>query len=196
MGDYVVYVHQNKTDGKRYIGITNNPGRRWCNKGKYYQGCPHFFNAIQRYGWDSFTHEIIESGLTLDEANEREQFYIAKYRTTDKRYGYNATIGGNRAPTMLGKNHSEETKRKIGESQRGRKHSEDQNRRHSECMTGKMVGSKNRTSRAVRCINTGEVFESQRIAAREKGVQQAKICLCCQGKRSHTHGLKWEYVEA
>ena len=196
MGNYVVYVHQNKTNGKRYIGITNNTSKRWYGKGKHYEGCPYFFNAIQKYGWDNFTHEIIERGLSIEEANEREQFYIAKYRSTEKEHGYNITTGGNCAPTMLGKHHSEETKRKMREAALGRVIPEEQRRKHSEAMKGKLVGKKNHMSKAVRCVTTGEVFESQQIAAREKGVQQAKICLCCQGKRNLTHGLKWEYVEA
>ena len=196
MGNYVVYVHQNKTNGKRYIGITNNTSKRWYGKGKHYEGCPHFFNAIQKYGWDNFTHEIIEEGLTSEEANEREQFYIEKYRTTDKEYGYNIQPGGGSYSNMLGKHHSEETKQKMREAALGRKVSEEQRRKHSETMKGLLVGSKNHKSKAVRCVNTGEVFESQRLAAQAKGVEQSKICLCCQGKRSHTHGLKWEYVEA
>lgn len=196
MGDYVVYVHQNKTNGKRYIGITNNTVKRWYGKGKHYDGCPRFFNAIQKYGWDNFQHEVIERGLTLEEANDRERFYIAKYRTTDKRYGYNITDGGSNAPTMQGKHHSEETKAKMRKAALGRVIPEEQRKRQSEAMKGKLVGEKNHKSKAVRCVTTGEVFESQQIAARVKGVLQSKICLCCQGKRSHTHGLKWEYVEA
>ena len=196
MSDYVVYVHQNKVNGKRYIGITNNTVKRWCGKGKHYEGCPHFFNAIQKYGWDNFTHEVIERGLTLEEANERERFYIAKYKSTEKAHGYNITTGGDHAPTMLGKHHSEETKAKMRKAALGRVISVEQRKRHSEAMKGKLVGEKNHMSKAVRCVTTGEVFESQQIAARVKGVQQSKICLCCQGKRSHTHGLKWEYVEA
>lgn len=195
-GKYVVYVHRNKANGKRYIGITNNTSKRWYGNGKHYDGCPRFFNAIKKYGWDSFTHEIIESGLTLEEASQRERYYIAKYRTTEKTNGYNVTEGGQNAPTMLGKHHSEETKQKMRQAALGRRVSEEQKRKHSEYMKGKLVGAKNHKSKAVRCVTTGEVFESQRIAAQKKGVQQAKICLCCQGKRSHTHGLKWEYVEA
>lgn len=124
-----------------------------------------------------------------------EQYYIAKYKTCDKEYGYNLTRGGQNAPTMLGKHHSEETKQKIRNSNRGKKHSEEQNRKHSEYMTGLMVGSRNHKSRAVRCINTGEVYESMRIAAQAKGVLQPKIWKCCNGEASHTHGLRWEYAE-
>lgn len=98
-------------------------------------------------------------------------------------------------PSMLGKHHTVETRRKMRMKALGRVISESQKRHHSEVMTGKMVGILNHRSKAVRCINTGEIFETQRMAAKAKGVDQSKISLCCQGKRTHTHGLKWEYAD-
>lgn len=196
MGDYVVYVHQNKINGKRYVGITNNTSKRWYGKGKHYDGCPYFYSAIQKYGWDNFAHEVIVRGLTLAEASEMEQYYIAKYKTYDKEYGYNLTRGGQNAPTMLGKHHSEETRQKMRESALGRVISAEQRQKHSKWMSENMVGNRNPKSRAVRCLNTGEVFESQRIAAQVKGVLQSKIWKCCNGEASHTHGLRWEYADA
>lgn len=194
MDNYVVYIHQNKLNGKRYIGITNNTSKRWYGNGKKYENCPRFHSAIKKYGWDNFYHVVIVSGLTLDEANVLEQFYIHKYRTCEKDFGYNLQRGGHFVPTMLGKHHSEETKEKMRRSALGRVISEEQKKHHSEVMKGKLVGEKNHMSVAVRCINTGEVFESQQIAAKAKGVLQSKISLCCQGKRNHVHGLMWEYV--
>ena len=195
MGDYVVYIHQNKINGKRYIGITNNTSKRWYGKGKKYENCPCFNSAIKKYGWDNFYHVVIVSGLTLEEANLLEQFYIREYRTTEKVYGYNIQSGGHFVPTMLGKHHSEETRKKMRESALGREISVEQRQSHSKWMSENFCGSQNPKSRAVRCINTGEVFESQRIAAEKKGVLQSKIWKCCNGQASHTHGLKWEYVK-
>ena len=195
MGDYVVYIHQNKINGKRYIGITNNIIKRWYGNGKKYENCPVFNSAIKKYGWDNFHHVVIVSGLSLEEANLLEQFYIKEYRTCEKRFGYNVQPGGHFVPSMLGKRHNEGTKQKMSEAHKGKTHSEKQNKQHSEYMTGLLVGSRNGKSRAVRCITTGEVFESQGLAAKSKGVLQSKIALCCQGKRTHTPGLKWEYIE-
>lgn len=193
MGDYVVYIHQNKINGKRYIGITNNTSKRWYGNGKKYENCPVFYSAIKKYSWENFYHVVIVSGLSLEEANLLEQFYIKEYKTCDRKHGYNMQPGGHFVPTMLGKCHSEEAKRKMSESHKGKKISEKQKKQHSEYMTGLLIGNRNGKSRAVRCITTGEVFESQRIAAQTKGVLQSKIWNCCNGKAAHVHGLKWEY---
>lgn len=194
MNNYCVYVHHNNINGKRYVGITNDIKKRWYGNGKAYAVCKHFANAIKKYGWHNFTHYILEDNLTLDQANELEQIYIERYKTLDREYGYNIQPGGHCVPSMRGKHHSEETKRKMREKALGRVIPEEQKKHHSEVMKGKMVGAKNHKSTAVICLNTGEVFETQRAAAEAKGVLQSKISLCCQGKSSHTHGYKWEYA--
>lgn len=194
MGEYVLYMHRNKTNGKRYIGITNNVARRWSGQGNRYDHSPRFYNAIQKYGWDGFTHEIILDGLTLEEANRYEIEYIARYQTQDKSKGYNIAPGGDYIPSTLGRHHSEETKKKISEKARGRVKTAEECRHHSEVMKGRHRGSEHPRSKAVRCITTGEVFESQHLAAEAKKVRQGAISQCCLGHVKHTHGLQWEYV--
>lgn len=133
---YTVYCHTSPS-GKRYIGITSNHrlNDRWRG-GKGYRVNIHFDNAIKKYGWDNFSHEILESGLTREEACEREKYYIALYDSTDPTKGYNVSLGGGA--------HSEETKRKIGDAQRGEKnywhthkHTEEYCKRMSESCKGK-----------------------------------------------------------
>ena len=76
--NYIVYVHTNNTNGKRYVGITSqNPTRRW-RKGNGYIENEHFYRAIQRYGWDNFTHEIVKTNLTKDDACALEKALISK----------------------------------------------------------------------------------------------------------------------
>lgn len=182
MGEYMVYIHQNKINGKRYVGITNNTSKRWYGKGKKYENCPRFNSAIKKYGWDNFYHVVIVKGLSLDEANVLEQYFIHEYRTCDKAYGYNMTRGGHFVPTMLGKHHSEETRRKMRESALGRTISDEQRKHHSEVMKGKLVGNRNHMSKAVRCINTGEIFESQQMAAKPKELDNQKSACVVKAK--------------
>lgn len=91
---YCVYVHINKVNGKRYYGITCQlPQERW-KRGSSYKGQPKFYNAIVKYGWDNFEHNVVQSGLSKIEAAELEVALIAEFRTTENAYGYNVSIGG------------------------------------------------------------------------------------------------------
>ena len=48
---------------KYYIGITSQAvNKRWKN-GKGYKSSPYFYNAIQKYGWNNFEHNILFTDL-------------------------------------------------------------------------------------------------------------------------------------
>lgn len=116
MRTYTVYKHTSPS-GKVYIGITNQPdiNRRWQN-GSGYRNQKRFYRAIQKYGWSNMKHEILQNGLSKEEAERMEIALIKQYRANDQQYGYNIENGGNCLGT-----HSEETRKKIGDSQRGEK---------------------------------------------------------------------------
>lgn len=90
---YCVYKHTSPS-GKVYIGITRqNPLVRWCN-GFGYRGQSYFFKSILKYGWDNFTHEILFTGLTKEEACQREIELIDLYKSNQREFGYNISSGG------------------------------------------------------------------------------------------------------
>ena len=103
---FCVYMHTNKINGKRYIGITSQrPEARWGVDGSRYlyeddRTRSAFAEAIQKYGWEDFIHEILYEDLTELEAKRLEQELIVKYRTyvgfVDCQ-GYNMTLGGDGA---------------------------------------------------------------------------------------------------
>ena len=95
MKEFYIYCHINKINNKKYIGQTcQKPKKRW-NYGRGYINCPRFYSAIQHYGWDNFEHLILESGLTFEEADIKEKYYISLYQTQNPEKGYNMTSGGN-----------------------------------------------------------------------------------------------------
>lgn len=99
---WFVYMHVNKTNGKRYVGIATNPERRWGNDGsgylqKHKDGTwrhPAFGPAVKKYGWDGFDHLIVLSNVDETEAKYAERYLIKWYQTNDGKHGYNLTGGG------------------------------------------------------------------------------------------------------
>lgn len=103
---YTVYMHINKINGKRYIGITcNKPEDRWGSEGAgYLRKQPNgkysqqlFARAILKYSWENFETIILFEGLTEEDAKAKEIELIAFYHTYIKDplcWGYNDTLGG------------------------------------------------------------------------------------------------------
>lgn len=98
--NWTVYIHiapkemTNKENDMYYVGITSQiPQKRWAN-GKGYKKNIHFWNAIQKYGWDNMEHEIVASNLTKSEACEFEKVLIKNLHSNKVQYGYNKTVGG------------------------------------------------------------------------------------------------------
>lgn len=102
---YRHWIINDKGIEKSYIGQTrqNNVELRWGINGSGYKPQNNkeytkFWNAICKYGWDSFNHDILEvvENETIEklvkELNKLEKQYIKNY---DSYYnGYNSTIGG------------------------------------------------------------------------------------------------------
>lgn len=128
---FTVYMHRNKINDKKYIGITSQrPENRWGKGNGYYRN-KHFYNSIQKYGWDNFDHIIIAQELSKEEAVKMEKELILKYETTNRDKGYNIGLGGEGVESL-----SEETKEKIRQSHLGTKLSEETKRKISESRKG------------------------------------------------------------
>lgn len=96
---YLVYKHTSPSN-KVYIGITKQTAEgRWKN-GFGYQSSPHFWNAIQKYGWDAIEHEVLFDGLTEEDACKLEQQLIKDYDSINPLYGYNQKSGGQLGSSM------------------------------------------------------------------------------------------------
>ena len=121
MQKYTVYKHTTPND-KVYIGITCRLKQRWSRNGFYYTG-QYFGKAILKYGWDNIKHEILYSGLTKEEACQKEIELIARYKSNNPEFGYNVAPGGE-IPWNTGKigifHHSEDTRKKMSESHAGK----------------------------------------------------------------------------
>lgn len=140
---YTIYKYTNKTNGKVYIGQTSQTlEERAQHNGRNYKSCTRFYNAIQKYGWESFEPEILEVVYTQEESWEREAYYINLYMSFDEEYGYNMCKNTLEGPCESGRKIiSEKAKERYSDPTNnpmyGKKHSEESKRKQSEIKRGK-----------------------------------------------------------
>lgn len=127
----IIYLITNLVNGKVYVGQTNRTLRtRWYN---------HKYDAIQRnedfpicrairkYGPENFTIVELATCETREWSDYFERVWILLYDSRNDKVGYNIREGGNSSAmpastkealraSRLGKTHSEETKKLIGEA--------------------------------------------------------------------------------
>ena len=151
---YRIYKHTSP-NRKVYIGVTReeNLNRRWQN-GKGYESCPLFWNAIQKYGWDNFTHEVIEEDVPIEQINERESYWIAFYKSNNRDFGYNIEEGGHAHRTF-----SDETRKKISDALKGRTKTPEHREKLRQANLGKVMSdeSKAKISEAIK----GRVYSEE-----------------------------------
>lgn len=101
MNNFKVYSRYNTKTKKYYIGITSKTleeragvnGKRYLmvnEKGTYKH--PKLALAILKYGWSSFTSNILYENLSLNTAKDLEKTLISKYDSYNN--GYNSSPGG------------------------------------------------------------------------------------------------------
>ena len=132
---YKIYCHL-FPNGKRYIGITKTSLERRFDNGNSYKTCPLIDRAIKKYGWENIEHFVLDTADTKSEAEEKERFYIAKYRTTETEFGYNVLPGGNVANNIP----TEEMRYKLGNGWRGKHHTPEQCEKIRNAMMGQRAG--------------------------------------------------------
>ena len=157
--------------GKVYIGIAKDVKHRWRSCGKGYKGSTLIWYAIQKYGWDNFSHEILADSLTREEASQLEKETIAKYNSTDPAYGYNLTNGGYDGVQ------SEETREKKSASLMGHSVSDD-------------VKDALRTYHSIKviCLDDMVIYENAKAAGDAVGVSSTCVNKVCNGKAASAGG--------
>ena len=194
-----VYVHQNKINGKMYIGITSvSLNKRFERNGTGYRNHNiKFWRAIQKYGWGNFEHILIASNLTEKEANNMEALLINKLDTIHN--GYNCREGGKAGKL------SDETKQIIKEKRAKQVINYDAVMRAAEKNKGikrteefkKAVKEAKRPfMKKVLCIETEEMFESITAASKSLNMTKSFVSQVCNRVVSSAHGYHLCFVDS
>lgn len=180
----LIYKITNIINNKIYIGQTKNTlkerKREYYNEYKWDTRNRPIILAMRKYGIENFIWSIVEDNIfTSQELDEKERYYIKKFKSLCSQNGYNIELGGN----STGK-HSEETKKKISESQLGEKNH----------MYGKR-GSQNVTSKPIIDLTTDKIYKSAMLAAEDLKLNFSHICASARGTRGSTGGHVFRYLD-
>lgn len=158
-----IYQIKNNINNKVYIGQSCDIYTRWqhhlgrLNAGKHHS--EHLQKSWDKYGSNNFSFEILEK-CDPEQIDDRERFYIEKYNSTNSKFGYNLESGGS-----LYKTHSNETRKKISEGNKGKICSEESKKRMSEAQKIAQKGKKlsDETKQKIGVALKGRVYSQETI---------------------------------
>ena len=177
---YKVYMHITPNN-KKYVGITKTSlNRRWSN-GNHYK-TQLFYRAIKKYGWENIKHVVLYDNLTEKQAKEKEKELIAKYKTTNPRFGYNQTDGGDarKSPSL-------KTRLKLSKSLIGKNKQSEFKQPPKEIV--------HRCGKPVICLETQIIFPRIKDASEHYRICDETIRKCCHKKRFTAGGYHWEFYK-
>lgn len=156
---FTLYQYTNRTNGKRYIGVTNDPARREQRHAAGTSKARAFNAAMKKYGRDAFDFRILAVFDDVNAASYHEQAAIGQFKSLSPD-GYNLRAGapytrysgpmsaetrarmsaankGKRpSDKTLAAAHSPQSRAKMSAAQKGRKQTAEQVRKNSESHKG------------------------------------------------------------
>lgn len=176
----IVYGALNQDNKIVYIGQTTSTLEQriqgHIDTAKYADNKYRFAQAIYDYGIDSFRFITLFCGNSIEELNRMEKFYIKYYDTISN--GYNHRRGGDNFY------HTEITKKKIGDAQRG-----DKNHMYG------ITGARNPNSIKVINLITGDTYHSVVECSKAEGNSISKIASVCRGEINGLNGNVYRYID-
>lgn len=214
------YLITNAVNGKKYVGITTVPTKRFQQHLKAArEGSRHALHcAISKYGSDAFIYEIIGSAETWDDLAALEISLIAHHRSFVSDGGYNMTRGGDgavgykhrpevceaRRLARVGFKHTPEALAKISATHKGRPCSAETRAKMSAARVGRKMSEAacaNRRGRTLkpehvetlRAINTGNKYS---VGLKRTDAQRAHLSEIKRGKPVHDEAARQKLREA
>jgi group I intron endonuclease len=180
----IIYKITNKINNKSYIGQTTvSLHKRWqrhCWASESKKSMPIVL-AIAKYGKDNFVIESLIECKSQAELDEKEIYY-AKFYKTFSPFGYNLRAGKGRGSV------SEETRKKLGLSNKGKKRTEETKRRLSASHLGNKMSDF--TKAKLSKINKGKRPPNHVRLAAIRHNEKCYIIVCPNGEQLHIINMK------
>lgn len=134
---YYIYLITNKVNDKTYIGQRKCPANKFPEQDIGYMGSGKIIlQSREKYGIENFSKEILAVAETQENIDILERVFIALYRQAGKAE-YNIANGGSggNGSSNKGKIRTEETKEKLRQLNLGKQLSEETKRKISESVS-------------------------------------------------------------
>lgn len=189
----IIYRAINRINGKLYIGKTTLSLEERIRHHYYKRDDGTYFHkALKKYSLDAWEWSVIDSAETQDELNTKERFWIAHYNSMDNTIGYNRTEGGD------GFYNDKVNYDKARDTRIKNKYTPEELAKRD--LT---IINKRKRNRAVRCVETQQIFISAIQAAQimfsnsenynEYNTANA-IRKAATGQAKTGRGYHWEYL--
>jgi group I intron endonuclease len=168
----IIYGIKNLINEKIYVGKSINIKlRKKAHENSFIRKQAvniHLQRAVDKYGIENFEFVILEE-VILNNINDKEQYWIAYFKSYDENFGYNKTMGGD------GGNLTIETKLKISKTSPNRK----------------IIYQFSKEGELIRTWN------GVRDAEREFGFLSSTISKACSSNTNNNsaYGFYWSYDE-
>ena len=198
----IIYIATCKINNKSYVGKTINSLERRKSKHRFNatnSKKSSFYNAIRKYGFENFNWRII-GFIEKELLNDAEKACIEFYRSNEKKYGYNLTIGGDGQDPKIAKETGKKNKgRKLTEEHKKKISEWSSNRRHSMETKEKMSQKHKGKSYSKETLDKMAAAQKQRLSNKQNHPMymkkhseetKNKISLIHKGKIPWNKGLK------
>lgn len=208
----IIYVITNKLTGKQYVGQTiQTLEKRWSRHGWHCTTAGRrmpISDAIGRYGKENFSIETLKNCSSLDDMNFWEKYYVNTLNTWVPN-GYNLKAGNGSGAcsdeikkkisrSNKGRKVSQETRDKLSKSHKGIRMSDETRRKLSNINKGKplselarenSIKASSKTYELILADGNHQIITNMAEFARNNGYSKSKLCELVRRKRHQYRGI-------
>lgn len=174
---------------KIYIGITTKSLD--IRKKEHLKSSRHWkqitlYKAFNKYGFENFIWEVIDTAEDLNQLREKEKFYIQKYDSFNN--GYNSTLGGD---GIFGYKQTEKTKKDLSAKSKTQWNNMSDKDKQTRIKNNLTYRGQNKITIK---DNFGNEFNSLTAAAKHYNLCVAAISMAIKHNYATRSGVKFEKV--
>jgi len=183
-----IYIIKNIENNKSYIGSAKSILSRLYNHKYQLDRNKHFNKHLQssynKYGSEKFTFDILKE-VDIKNLEIFEEFFIKEYKTNNPNFGYNKRLD---CKTNLGLKFSKEHIDNLRKSHIGNRQSEESKRKIAESQYKKVYKINDK-------FEIIQEYKSIIEAANDNNMNSTSISACCRGKLNSSGGYYWSFVD-